>query len=96
MSSKTKTTNSKAAKLYTAAQQGGLLLMSAAVTLGMLELPDRPNNRVILPSQPAFAWANENHDLNNGNTLRRESEESAPHYISYSVAQRTPARSGRH
>ena len=96
MSTQTKTTQTKVTKLYQVAQQGGLLLMSAAVTLGMLELPDRPNSRVILPSQPAFAWANENEELNNGNTLRRESEETAPHYISYSESQRTPSRSGSH
>lgn len=70
--------------------------MTAAVTLGMLEMPDRSNNRVILPSQPAFAWANENDELNNNNVLRRTNEETEQHYISYSVAQRTPARSGRH
>ena len=96
MSDKTKNTKTTSDKLYRAAQQGGLLLMSAAVTLGMLELPDRPNSRVILPSQPAFAWANQNQNPANGNTLRRESEETAPHYISYSVVQRTPTRSGRH
>jgi hypothetical protein len=93
MSTKTKTPTTTD-KLYQAAQQTGLLLMTAAVTLGMLELPEHPNAKVILPSQPAFAMANENEQLNN--PIRREKEESAPHYISYSVVQRTPARSGRH
>jgi len=96
MPTKTKNAPTTASKLYTTAQQAGLLLMSAAVTFGMLELPDRPDSRVVLPSQPAFAWANQNQDPNNGNTLRRESEETAPHYISYSESQRTPSRSGRH
>lgn len=94
MSTKTKNTPSKTEQLTDLAQQAGLLLMTAAVTLGMLELPDRPNSRIILPSQPAFALASQNDQSNN--PIRREREESAPHYISYSVAQRTPARSGRH
>jgi hypothetical protein len=74
-------------------RQAGLLLMSAAVTVGMLELPDRAS-RIVVPNQPAFAWANEKGQ--NQNTLRRASEETEQHYISYSVAQRTPPRSGRH
>lgn len=86
----TKTNSNKIVQL---SQQAGLLLMSAAVTLGMLELPDRAT-RIVVPNQPAFAWANEKEQ--NQNTLRRESEETEQHYISYSVAQRTPARSGRH
>lgn len=96
MPTKTKNTKTKPEKLFEAAQQAGLVLMTAAVTLGMLELPDHPNSRIVLPSQPAFAWANENEDLNNNNVLRRSNEETEQHYISYSVAQRTPARSGRH
>jgi hypothetical protein len=96
MSTKTKTTPSKVETLTEVSRQIGLLLMSAAVTFGMLELPDRPSARIILPTQPVFAWANENEDINNSNTLRRENEETEQHYISYSVAQRTPSRSGRH
>ncbi len=71
-----------------------MLLMSAAVTVGMLELPDRAN-KIIVPNQPAFAWANENQQPTDQNTLRRASEETEQHYVSYSVAQRTPSRSGR-
>jgi hypothetical protein len=74
-------------------QQLGLVLMSAAVTFGMLETPDR-SGRVVLPTQPVFARVAENDQ--NQNTLRRESEETEQHYISYSVAQRTPSRSGKH
>ncbi len=88
---KTKTTTDQLSSL---AQQGGLLLMTAAITLGMLELPEHPNSKIVLPSQPAFAMANENEEMNN--PIRREKEESAPHYMSYSVAQRTQSRSGRH
>jgi len=93
MSTKTKKSQT-AQNISQLSRQAGLLLMSAAVTLGMLEMPDRAA-RVILPTQPVFAWANEN-EQNNQNTMRRESEETEQHYISYSVAQRTPSRSGRH
>ncbi len=79
-------------KLTEMAQQGGIMLMTLAATAGMLELPEHPNNRVVLPSQPAFVTANEDDELNN--PLRSESQETDQHYISYSVAQRTPARHG--
>lgn len=69
--------------------------MSVAVTLGMLEMPDRAA-RVVLPTRPVFAWANESSNQHDQNTLRRENEETEQHYISYSVAQRTPSRSGKH
>lgn len=95
MPTKTKNIPTKTDKALEIAQQAGLLLMSAAVTLGMLELPANPDKRVILPNQPAFALANDKGQSNNNNTLRRESQETEQHYISYSVAQRTPARSGR-
>lgn len=94
MPTKTKTAPSTLDTLNHLAQQAGLLILSAAVTVGMLELPDR-GSRIVVPNQPAFAWANENEDLNNTNTLRRTNEETEQHYISYSVAQRTPSRSGR-
>ena len=70
------------------------MLMTAAAVTGMIELPNHTNSRIIVPSQMAFAAASENEELNN--PLRREREESAPHYISYSVNQRTPSRSGKH
>lgn len=94
MSTKTKNPT-KPEKLLELAQQTGLILMTAAVTLGMMELPNRPNSRIIIPSQPAFGMANEQDELNNNNVLRRENEESEKSYVSYSVTQRTPARSGR-
>jgi len=94
MATKTKTQSKPLVNLNLLAQQTGLLLLSAAVTAGMLELPDR-GSRIVVPNQPAFAWANENEPTNN-NSVRRENEETEQHYISYSVAQRTPSRSGRH
>jgi len=87
MSNKTKMNH-----LSDTARQASYILMAGAATLGMLELPDHLGSRITVPAQPAFAWANSN-DLQPGNSIRRESEEVAPHYISYSVTQRTPARS---
>ncbi|HSW85070.1 MAG TPA: hypothetical protein VLF79_00450 [Candidatus Saccharimonadales bacterium] len=96
MSSKTKNKKTGSDTFQEIAQRTGILLMGAAVTLGMFELPDRQSSRlVVLPSQPAPVLAIDNNE-NLNNPIRREREESAPHYISYSVAQRTPARSGRH
>ena len=74
--------------------QLGLVLMTAATTFSMLELPDHAKAQVIVPSRAVFAFANENTDQNN--QLKRESEETGPHYISYAESQRTPSRSGRH
>ena len=73
-----------------AAQNIGVVLMTAAVTLG-IATDHMATGRVVLPNQPALATAGEQ----GGNPLRREREESAPHYISYNVTQRTPARSGK-
>lgn len=94
MPTKTKKQNKQLESLSRTAQQAGIMLMTAAVTLGMLELPDKPNSRVVVPSRPAFAFA-ENGSEENVNPVRREREETGPHYISYSVSQRTPSRSGK-
>jgi hypothetical protein len=94
MSIKTKNTKTTTDKLNEAAMQGGIVLMAAAATLGMLELPDQQNSKVIVPNQPAFAMAVQGGDDPN-NTLRREREETTPHFISYSVVQRTAGRTGK-
>jgi hypothetical protein len=91
--SKTKIENSTIDQLGKIAGQAGLILMTAAVTLGMLDLPDHPAAKIILPNQPAFVFAADNEEANN--PVRREREESAPHYISYSESQRTASRSGK-
>jgi hypothetical protein len=95
MSTKTKNIKTPLDQLSTAAQNAGLVIMTAAATIGMLEMPDRAN-KIIVPNQPTFAFAGENSNLNseNNNPLRREKEEVEQHYVSYSVNQRTPARSG--
>jgi hypothetical protein len=73
-------------------QQLGIALMAAATLMGVVEIPEHAN-RVNMQAQPAFAFAAEHAE--NGSTLRREREETGPHYISYDLTQRTPARSGK-
>lgn len=90
---KTKTIKTATERLNQAAQQSGIMLMTLAATAGMMELPSHPNSRVIVPGTPSFALATENDELNN--PLRRESQETDQHYISYSVAQRTPSRASK-
>lgn len=95
MPNKTKTSTIQQ-RLADVATQSGMLLMATAATIGMLELPEQPDKRVVVPHQPAFAFATENSDNKlQDNSLRREREETGPHYISYSVAQRTPGRTGK-
>lgn len=89
MVSKTKSTSETVNEL---AQQAGLALMAAAVTLGMIEVPDH-QGKIVIPNQPALTFAGENSEPTN--TLRREREETGPHYTSYNVAQRTPGRTGK-
>lgn len=78
------------------AQQAGLLLMTAAVTLGMVEVPEQ-SSKIVIPNQPSFALSHTNAGENNdpNNALRREREESGPHYTSYNITQRTPGRTGK-
>jgi hypothetical protein len=71
--------------------QLGLVAMAAAATLGTM--PDHADKRVVLPNQPLFRAEETSNQENN--PIRREREESAPHFISYSEVQRTPARSGK-
>jgi len=73
--------------------QAGVMLMAAATTVGLMDMQEHQNMKVIVPNQPNFAFAVENNDLSN--PILREREESAPHYISYDVAQRTPSRHGK-
>ncbi len=67
--------------------------MAAAATLGMIELPTSPDKKLIVPNQPVFAMATQNTEQNN--PIRREREETGPHYINYSVTQRTVGRTGK-
>jgi hypothetical protein len=82
-------------RLADVAAQSGMLLMATAATIGMLELQEHPGDkRVAVPHQPSFAFAGETSHTGN-DSQRREREEVGPHYVSYSVAQRTPGRAGR-
>lgn len=93
MKAKTKTSITPLDKLARTAQQAGVVLMTAAVTIGMLEVPE-DTKRIVVPNQPAFAFAENDSQANNPIRRERETEETAPHYISYSVAQRTHGRAG--
>ena len=95
MSNKTKTLeNTVVDRAQEIGAQAGFLMMAAAATLGMIEMPEHFNQRVVATAQPAFALVEE-HGAGHDNAQRREREETGPHYTSYSVAQRTPGRSGR-
>lgn len=81
-------------QLTTSAANLGLALMSIAVVTGLVEIPVHDKARAVLPIKAELAPAPAVAE-NAESTLRREKEESGPHYVSYSVAQRTPARSAR-
>ncbi len=92
MSIETKIPNISSEMLTQTAQRAGFFIMAAAMTLSTLDSPNDAK-RIVLPNQPALGWVGVSED--GGNQIRREREETAPHFISYSVVQRTPARSGR-
>ena len=95
MAHKTKI-NKTADVIKEAATNAGILLMTAAVTTGLMEMPNHPDRRVVVPNQPAVAMASQPTDQpGQGSQLRREREEVGPHYVSYSVTQRTPGRTGK-
>ena len=74
-------------------QQLGMLLMTAAAIVGMLEITDHPNKVMVGNQQPVFAYAG--HSGDDQNAQRRERDETGPHYTSYSIGQRTPSRTGK-
>jgi hypothetical protein len=88
---KTKTITNQQ-KLINLSKQIGIVMLSIGTTLGMLDSPDHARG-VVVPSQPAFAYATFSNDRNS--PIRRSSEETEQHYVSYSVSQRTPERSGK-
>lgn len=92
MSNKNKNAQPFADSLQNIGRNLGIVLMTGAATLGMLELPDH-SNRVALTPQPAFV-INENNELNN--PLRREREEETADYtLTYNVSQRSPSTAGK-
>lgn len=76
------------------AAHAGLLLMTLATALGVVELPHREATATV--SQSANVIKAEMPGEMQGSTQRREREESGPHYVSYSAAQRTPGRTGKY
>jgi hypothetical protein len=77
-------------KIQKISAQIGMTLMTLAAVTGMLELPSHTDTRVVLPGQPSFALSNDYNQLND--PIRREREDPAPHYASYSIIQRTHSR----
>jgi hypothetical protein len=70
-----------------------IAVMTFAVMLGLVNDPTSIDRRSIVPVQMNLSSALSG--VQGNNPLRREREESAPHYISYSESQRTPGRSGK-
>lgn len=91
---KTKIMQNITEQLTTSAANLGLALMSVAVITGLVEIPENDRARAVLPIKAELAPAPAAAE-NAESTLRREKEESGPHYVSYNVAQRTPGRSAR-
>ena len=80
-------------KLAALGTQASVALMAAATTVGVMDMQDHQRVKVIVPNQVTFAYETENTESNN--PIQREREEVAPHYINYSVVQRTPSRHGK-
>ena len=76
--------------LSDATEQLGIVAMTAATAISLAQVSDKP--RAILPKTMTLAPILEEET----NPVRREREETAPHFISYAETQRTPARSGKH
>jgi hypothetical protein len=92
MVTKTKKQTSAKDTISAAISNAGMLLMMASATMLMIDVPEHPNQRAILPGQPVLAVADQG---GGNNTQRREREETGPHYVSYSASQRTPGRTGK-
>jgi hypothetical protein len=93
MANKTKTTKT-IDTINDTAKQAGLVLMAAAMTLGLLEVPHEQDKRAVMPVNPVFETVGIVGEHGN-DSQRREREETGPHYISYGVNQRTPGRTGK-
>lgn len=98
MANKTKN-KTPANQIQSVVANTGLLLMTAAAATLMLEVPEQHNERrAVLTPQPAYAAPGQIADREmhtSNNEMRRERDETHPHYASYSVTQRTPGRTGR-
>lgn len=78
------------------ANTAGVLMMTAAATLGMVELPHHPNNKVAVPAQPVYEIVGHGGNfISELGQIRREREETHQHSSVFTVGQRTPGRTGR-
>lgn len=78
------------------AANAGIVLMTAAATVGMMEVPESHNKQVVLPAQPVYEFSNPASGVDtHGSELRREKDEVHPHSLGYSVNQRTAGRTGK-
>ena len=91
MSEKIKIQNNTVENFKLAAAHTGLAVMALAATLGVIEGTDQFEKRALV-AQPSYAQAEFKYENNN---QRRERDEVGPHYLGYSVSQRTPGRSGK-
>ena len=80
-------------KFIDATRQTGFILMAAATTAGVMDMQEHQGVKVVVPNQPTFAFGTNNTEPNS--PIQREREEVGPHYINYSVSQRTPSRHGK-
>jgi len=82
-------TNEIKEDLSALAQNLGLAAMGAAMAVSFLEVAG--HNRAIVPEVASLDAAGEHQQ--GSDPLRREREETGPHYISYGAMHRTPGRS---
>lgn len=68
--------------------------MAVATAVSGLDIHNHSKAQAVLLNRPVTVFQEENN--NDQNSVRRERDETAPHYISYSETQRTPSRSSRH
>ncbi|MDL2363376.1 MAG: hypothetical protein QFB86_03270 [Patescibacteria group bacterium] len=74
------------------AMNAGIVLMTVAATIGLVEIPEHRETKIAVSTQPAFVFATEIGGADSAQ--RRERDDIHPHHISYSAFQRTPGRTG--
>ena len=70
------------------AQQVGFIMMATAAMLMLVEVAEHRLREVIAPQVAHTSQ----HSEQGNDPMRREREETGPHYTSYGIAQRTPGR----
>ncbi|HUA13637.1 MAG TPA: hypothetical protein VL989_04000 [Candidatus Sulfotelmatobacter sp.] len=95
MSNKTKIEKTTLEKMSQLSTQLGVLLMSVATTVGMIEINNHVKTQVLTPARAVVSSENQVEENYNSSNLVKDRDDVAPHFISYSETQRTPSRSGR-